>query len=203
MNTKTLIRNDIKVDKAPVLTSIIQVNSIKPKIANWRNKHLISWLDNRDGNYRIYGKVYDSNTLTFNQTDTQFEVETISGVINHNIDVSEKIAVISYSDGQQGISKRFDFGTLKAFDSFFGFNVNFNNIINKNINEVFPIINNKTINNFCLSNESNSIIYSKLIGINIEPISVNLTDFSIEVPNGYIGIDVVNGKFKFANNEEI
>jgi hypothetical protein len=204
-NTKQLVRSDVKVDKAPRTDVSLQLDSKKPKLSSNKNRHFIVWMDNRNSVYNLYGKVYDSNALTFEGTDVLLD-DTLSGVLNFSINTDEKNSIVSFVDIDDSYKTkvlRYDFGSLTPHDAR-SFNYDFNNNVAKVTDECATVVNNKIVDTFALSKASNLISYSRIIGDNKEPISVDLTDISnIEIRPGYIGIDVKNGTFKFANNEEI
>lgn len=205
MNLKQLIRSDVRVDKAPVVDVLTQTDSKLPQVSSNRSRHFITWMDNRNAVYNMFGKVYDSDKLTFENTDQLLD-DSMSGIVSFSVDVDEKNAVISFVDINDSYSTkvlRYDFGSLTQHDSV-SFNYDFNNNVAQMSDESFAIINNKIVDAFALSTVSKLISYSRIIGDNKEPISVDLTDIAtVEIKPGYIGIDVKNGRFKFANNEEI
>lgn len=201
LKSGNLLRSDIRVDKAPaVTTSSVQFDSNSAKISTYRNEHAIAWLDNRNGNYQVFGKVYDSNSLTFNQSDVLLADN--SGVLQHNIDTSEKILVVSFRSGLNGFVKRLDFGSMTDHDSE-AWDMNFNSVLSNKINEVCAVSYGKIINSFAIDTSGTAVIRSRLNGVNIEPIAVDLSDQTRQIPAGYVGIDVTNNIFKFADGEEI
>lgn len=201
MRSGNLLRSDIRVDKAPVVDDTTQIDSYQPKISSYRNHHAVAWLDNRNGDgAQVFGKVYDSAKLTFDQSDTL--LDNLSGIIHHNIHVSEKIMTVSCVVGIAGLVKRIDFGSLTDHDSE-PWSMNFDSVLTNKINEIYAVSNGKLIHSFGADTSGTAIIKSTVTGINIEPVTVDLTDVTRSVSPGYIGIDVVNNIYKFADGEEI
>ena len=203
MKSGNLLRSDIRVDKAPAVDVATQLDSYMPKISAYRNNHAISWLDNRYGvGPQIFGKVYNSNTLTFNQSDTLFDVS--SGILNHHIHAAQKLLTVSFANtATAGMVKRIDFNSLTEHDET-PWNANFNSALTNKINEIYAVSNGKIIHSFGADTSGTAIIKSTLTGVNIEPVTVDLTDpTSRTIAPGYIGIDVLNNIFKFADGEEI
>lgn len=198
------IRTNIRVDKAPVIIGSQQVDSKLPKIDNFRNKFAITWLDDRDSpnvQYQPYGKVYDSNLLTFDQSDLHLSND-VSGVVSMDISTSEKIFTIAISNESDSYVKRFDFASMTQHDEV-PFNVNMNNALSANFGETVVSIFEKELSIFSVNQGGNSVIRGRVIGENFEPIATDLSNDLQRILPGYIGIDVRLGLYKFSEGEEI
>ncbi len=204
-NTSGLVRSDIRVDKAPVVSTTTQLDAKSPRISNYRNKFAIAWLDNRNATsqYQPFCKIYDSKELIFDQDD-EIELDSaISGITDLNINASEKTLSVGISNGSNAWVRRFDFASLTAHDTR-SFNINFDLTLGNLINSSYPVSFNKITHNFGVSVSGNAIVYSRVNGVNIEPIAEDLTDTTlVTIKPGYVGIDVLNGTYLFAPGEEI